>query len=75
MGRIVRRFRLLHNPKAVGADIASNDAGQIFARIAVSVSSGGRPCSIMRDSILTDIVASLKTAEDGGREPSSSFTS
>ena len=34
MGRIVRRFRLLHNAKAVGADIASNDGGQIFAWIA-----------------------------------------
>ena len=33
MGRIVRPFRLLHNAKAVGADIASNDGGQIFARI------------------------------------------
>lgn len=34
MGRIVRWFRLLHNAKAVSADIASNDAGQIFSWIA-----------------------------------------
>lgn len=34
MGRIVGRFRLLHYAKASGADVASNDGGQIFAWIA-----------------------------------------